>query len=271
MAALPRDTEGSACHASADGASADFPALRRADVAVTPPDRPHAASAAAITPDESGGEEQSAYVRAWRATGTPFSSGLRTYAGNSGGSGRRGGGGTERRLKSAASAAAPRRSGVQRRRGSAPGSVRHQELTPPPLPRCLLPGVPPPYAAIRTHRQGGAIWPRPDSPDTRGEAPPPTLPVVPVALFLFDPRVMASRRSFRVGGGGAPLSSDSPSPPDKPVRPVGLTGFSRRQVRTCEPPSPTSSSPPFCFHGNRQLSCGRSPHVRLSTNPLPPI
>lgn len=164
MAALPRETEGSACHASADGASADFPALRRADVAVTPPDGPHAASAAAITPDESGGEEQSAYVRARRATGTPFSSGLRTYAGNSGGSGREG---TERRLKSAASAAAPRRSGVQRRRGSAPGSVRHQELTPPPLPRCLLPGVPPPYAAIRTHRQGGAIWPRP-------EAPPPS-------------------------------------------------------------------------------------------------
>lgn len=44
--------------------------------------------------------------------------------------------------------------------GTAPGSIQHQELTPAPLPRCLLPGVPPPYAAIRKDRQGRAIWPR---------------------------------------------------------------------------------------------------------------
>lgn len=83
---------------------------------------------------------------------------------------------------------------VHRRRGGvllfkgggeevAPGSVRHQELTPAPLPRRLLPGVPPPYAAI---------WPRSQTSQHS------LLP-----FSLFHPPVTAPGR-----GGGA-----NPPPP----------------------------------------------------------
>ncbi|KAK5612626.1 hypothetical protein CRENBAI_010299 [Crenichthys baileyi] len=44
-------------------------------------------------------------------------------------------------------------------KGTAPGSVQHQELTPAPFPRYLLPHIPQPYAVIPKDRQARAIWP----------------------------------------------------------------------------------------------------------------
>lgn len=257
---------------SVDGASADFRPLRRADVAVTPPDRP-------LSPDESGGEKRSTYVGVWRATGTPFSSGLRTYAGNSGGSGREG---AERRLKSAASAAAPRCSRVQRRRRKC--SRERPTSRADPAAASSLPSARRPAAVCRHPQRPagrrhlaslgvpGHTWGSHAPQWERSR----TLPVLPVALFLFDPRVMASSRSFRGGGRG----EGSPSPWSGGWRKSTQTSRAQlvRLVRlvsaagedppsrpaSCSRPSTTSFTLRFCCHGNRQPSGGRSPHVHLT-------
>lgn len=161
--------------------------------------RPQTRFADAETVDESGGERQKTYVCVWHVVGTAF-----IRSGNIC---------LELRRVQAGGNNTPFE--VDRRHscrgtllcskameGTAPGSVQHQELTPAPLPRHLLPRVLPSSAVISKDRQGRAIWPHVGFPGHIlgiQTMPPPRLyepplhphlsvqglPVVPVPFSFF--------------------------------------------------------------------------------------
>lgn len=219
MAALRRETEGGACQVRGR-AQRRLPSPEAGGAVTHALARQAASASAAVMPDESGDEKQSTYVgvrRYWHAVSIRSANICWQV----------------RRLRAGGNRA-PFEVGRQRGGaealvfkgggGSAPGSVRHQELTPAPLPRRLLPGVPPPSPpSARTGRAAPS--------GLAGEAAlaqssqfPPSAQSSQVPFSRFDPCVMASSWSH------PPPRSDQ----------SGLTGWAPTAGEE-QPPSKTTS------------------------------